>query len=633
MEPWEVMTSESQERMLAIVTPESWPAVEEVCRRWEVRATVIGRVTAPDEGSDGVAGRLRIREGFDGPVLADVPAASLADEAPLYHRPLAAPADLAARRADDPGDEPPRDDGGADLLALLCDPSWVWRQYDHQLFLNTVVGPGGDAALLRLAGPGLPPSERGMAVTTDASPRWCAVDPRAGTALVLAESLANLACVGARAVAVVNCLNFGNPEHPEVMWQLSEAVDGLAEACRGLRPAGHRGQRQPLQRVGRARHRPDGRPRACWGWSIGSAAGHRGPAGPTARRWCCSGPARRPTARRTRWPGAGGPSSAGAGARGTLPPLDTERPPPAGRPGGRAGGRDAGRRGGPAHRGARRVGRRPRGGPGRDGRPLGDGGWSSSRRSTATRELFCELPSRVVAATDRPEELVDRAAAAGVAASVLGRAGGERLVVPGLVDLGVDELREAHDGRPAPGPGRGTGAVGGPRPGGSGRTGGRPARRGRRRGRAGPPGRCPPRGRPSPCRGSRSRRWPPGRAGGPARSAAHAGRGCSGRRGTRCRRTRPRPARPRPSESPDADSPRVRGWARTVTAARAPGQVGHLGRGDPGLGDVGRPSLGQPAVEGVGDRLGRPVADQHGGHVGPARRSPRPRPRPPARRR
>ena len=129
-----------------------------------------------------MAGRLRIRDGFDGPVLADVPAASLADEAPLYHRPLAAPADLAARRADDPADEPAPDGRrGRPAGASCADPSWVWRQYDHQLFLNTVVGPGGDAALLRLAGPGLPPSERGMAVTTDANPRWCAVDPRAGT--------------------------------------------------------------------------------------------------------------------------------------------------------------------------------------------------------------------------------------------------------------------------------------------------------------------------------------------------------------------------------------------------------------------------------------------------------------------
>src|ERR1700723_2873389 len=113
-------------------------------------------------------------------------------------------------------------------------PKCVFSKYDHQPFLNTVVGPGGDAALLRLAGPGLPASERGVAVTTDSNPRACALDPRAGTALVLAEGVANLACVGATPVAVVNCLNFGNPEHPEVMWQLSECIDGMAEAVRAL---------------------------------------------------------------------------------------------------------------------------------------------------------------------------------------------------------------------------------------------------------------------------------------------------------------------------------------------------------------------------------------------------------------
>ena len=444
MEPWEVMTSESQERMLAIVTPESWPAVEEVCRRWEVRATVIGRVTAPDEGSDGVAGRLRIRQGFDGPVLADVPAASLADEAPLYHRPLAAPADLAARRADDPGDEPRPADGGADLLGLLCDPSWVWRQYDHQLFLNTVVGPGGDAALLRLAGPGLPPSDRGMAVTTDASPRWCAVDPRAGTALVLAESLANLACVGARAVAVVNCLNFGNPEHPEVMWQLSEAVDGLADACltfglpviggnvslynesagRDIDPTVVLGV---LGLVDRLRRRPPGP-----GWAdgstvvvLGSRSAADGPRHPLAgSRWAVECRGRR---------------------RGTLPPLDTG-----------------------AHRRlvdlvAGVVVEALDGGAGlfTGVHDVSAGGLGVALAEMAVRsgtglvvesaveghgELFCELPSRVVAATDRPGELVDRAAAAGVEVSVLGRAGGGRLVVPGLIDLGVDEMQEAQTG-------------------------------------------------------------------------------------------------------------------------------------------------------------------------------------------
>ncbi len=235
MAPYEIMTSESQERMLAIITPESWDAVAALCAKWEVRASVIGHVVEPTVGSDGSSvGMLRIRDGFDGAILAEVPASSLADEAPLYDRPRRRPADLDAVVADDPTNDEPAGSAEDDVLEMLIDPSWVYRQYDSQLFLNTVVGPGRDAALLRLAGPGLPMSERGIALSTDSNPRWCALDPRAGTALTVAESVANLACVGATAKAVVNCLNFGNPEHPEVMWQLSESIDGMAEACRGL---------------------------------------------------------------------------------------------------------------------------------------------------------------------------------------------------------------------------------------------------------------------------------------------------------------------------------------------------------------------------------------------------------------
>ena len=235
MEPYEIMTSESQERMLAIVTPESWPAVEALCVKWEVRASIVGRVVEAQRDSAGNSvGLLRIRDGFDGEILAEVPAASLADQAPLYDRPRERPRDLDDRLADDPTDDEPIGSPNDDLLGLLMDPVWIYRQYDSQLFLNTVVGPGRDAALLRLAGPGLPASNRGMALSTDSNPRWCALDPRAGTALTVAESVANLACVGATAKAVVNCLNFGNPEHPEVMWQLSESIDGLAEACRGF---------------------------------------------------------------------------------------------------------------------------------------------------------------------------------------------------------------------------------------------------------------------------------------------------------------------------------------------------------------------------------------------------------------
>ena len=258
MEPFEVMTSESQERMLAIVAPSSLGQVVEVCERWEVRATVVGQVTA--------GGRFRVLDGPGGEVLADVPAASLHGDAPLYERPMKAPAwreepagatpplapDSGATRVP-PGTEVPpgastRSEAdletltpealAKDLLAMAYDPSWVYRQYDHQLFLNTVLAPGADAAVLRLSAPGARPApgspERAMALSTDGNPRWCSRDPRAGTALLVAESALNVACTGARPVALVNCLNFGNPEHPEVMWQLSEAIDGMAEACRGL---------------------------------------------------------------------------------------------------------------------------------------------------------------------------------------------------------------------------------------------------------------------------------------------------------------------------------------------------------------------------------------------------------------
>ncbi len=229
MEPFEIMTSESQERMLAIVEPGDLDEVLAICERWEVRATVIGRVTG--------TGRLRVLDGFDGEVLADIPASTLHEDAPRYERPMApppAPSEAEAKAAD-PGAVPAPGDCGPDLLGLLLDTSWVWRQYDHQLFLNTVEGPGGDAAVLRLKHPTTgADTGRALAITTDGNHAWCAVDPRAGTALTVAEAVLNLACVGARPLASVNCLNFGNPEHPEVMWQLSEAVDGMAEACRAL---------------------------------------------------------------------------------------------------------------------------------------------------------------------------------------------------------------------------------------------------------------------------------------------------------------------------------------------------------------------------------------------------------------
>ena len=242
MEPFEILTSESQERMLAIVEPDDLDEVLAICARWDVRASVIGRVTpgpARADRSSGVdgGGRLRILDGWDGAVLADVPAASLHEDAPLYHREVRAPAgwDPTTRTLAGPAMPDPDADLGSDLTAMLMDTSWVWTQYDHQLFLNTVEGPGGDATVLRLRDPVTGhDTGRGLALTTDGNHAWCAVDPRQGTALTVAESVLNLATVGARPLAVVNCLNFGNPTHPEVMWQLSESIDGMAEACRAF---------------------------------------------------------------------------------------------------------------------------------------------------------------------------------------------------------------------------------------------------------------------------------------------------------------------------------------------------------------------------------------------------------------
>jgi phosphoribosylformylglycinamidine synthase II len=226
MEPFEIMTSESQERMLAICEPAKLDDLLAICRKWEISASVIGNVTG--------TGRFRVLDRFDGEVLADIPAASLDADAPLYDRPIAEPADRRERAVASVALPAPAD-AGADLLGLLADPAWVYRQYDHQLFLNTVEGPGGDATVLRLKHPttGVD-TGRGLALTCDGNHRWCALDPRRGTALVVAEAALNLACVGARPLGLVNCLNFGNPEHPEVMWQLSESIDGMGEACRAL---------------------------------------------------------------------------------------------------------------------------------------------------------------------------------------------------------------------------------------------------------------------------------------------------------------------------------------------------------------------------------------------------------------
>ena len=231
----EVMTSESQERMLVIVQPDDLAEVLGLCERWEIDASVVGRVTD--------SRRFRVFDGaFDtngeAEPLADVPVESLGD-GPLYDRPRVRPTAQDAVQAADPASElaarfPPGADVSGELLALLATPtiadkSWVWRQYDHQLFLNTIAGPGADAAVLRVKG-----TDRALALTTDGKGRFCRLDPRTGGQLAVLEAARNIACVGARPVALVNCLNFGNPEHPEVMWQFTEVVDGMSDACTAL---------------------------------------------------------------------------------------------------------------------------------------------------------------------------------------------------------------------------------------------------------------------------------------------------------------------------------------------------------------------------------------------------------------
>jgi len=254
MNPVEVLTSESQERMLAIVEPEHLDEVMALCERWEIRATVAGRVTE--------TGRFRVYDGLfdavgvpganpppprgdeappissDREPIADLPCDSLGN-GPLYTRPVSAPSTQDAVNAADPWLElgarfSPGTDCSDELLALLATPtiadkSWVWRQYDHQLFLNTVVGPGADAAVLRLKG-----TRRALALATDGQGRFCRLDPRTGGRLVVIEAARNVTCAGAEPRALVNCLNFGNPEHPEVMWQFHEVVEGISEACEAL---------------------------------------------------------------------------------------------------------------------------------------------------------------------------------------------------------------------------------------------------------------------------------------------------------------------------------------------------------------------------------------------------------------
>jgi phosphoribosylformylglycinamidine synthase II len=218
MTAYDIMLSESQERMLLVADKGREEEVFRVFRKWGLEAVEIGAVTGD--------GKLRVKQ--HGQVVAEIPNRELADEAPLYDRPHTQP----LRRVPLDGPPLPAPDAQNALPALLssgdlCSKRWIWEQYDYQVRTNTVAGPGADAAILRIKETGT-----SIAMSLDGNGRYCYLSPREGAMLAVVESCRNLSTVGAQPVAATNCLNFGNPERPEIMAQLVEAIEGLGEACR-----------------------------------------------------------------------------------------------------------------------------------------------------------------------------------------------------------------------------------------------------------------------------------------------------------------------------------------------------------------------------------------------------------------
>jgi len=225
MNPYEIMLSESQERMLLVAQKGREEEVLRVFQKWGLDAVEIGRVTSD--------AKMRVLE--HGKIVAEIPNAALTDDAPVYKRPL--------KRWEPPVDrEMPEHirlgenaDCTAQLKRLLASPNicskrWVWQQYDHMVQTNTVEAPGaGDAGVIRIKG-----SKRGLAMALDGNGRWCYLDPRLGAMHAVAEAARKVACSGATPIGATNCLNFGNPEKPNIMWQFSQVIDGITKACEEL---------------------------------------------------------------------------------------------------------------------------------------------------------------------------------------------------------------------------------------------------------------------------------------------------------------------------------------------------------------------------------------------------------------
>jgi phosphoribosylformylglycinamidine synthase subunit PurL len=225
MTPYEMMLSESQERMLMVLKPGREDFAEAIFKKWELDFAVIGTVTE--------TGHMVLK--WNGETVCDIPLGPLADDAPLYDRPYMSQDEYKAWAQVKPlGDIPESTDIGADLLKLMASPDiasrrWIWEQYDHMVGADTVQRPGGDAAVVRVHG-----TQKGLAMTTDCTPRYCYADPVEGGKQAVAEAYRNLCAVGAKPLAITNCLNFGNPQRPEIMAQIVGCLEGMSEACIAL---------------------------------------------------------------------------------------------------------------------------------------------------------------------------------------------------------------------------------------------------------------------------------------------------------------------------------------------------------------------------------------------------------------
>src|ERR1700724_3560295 len=225
MTPHEIMLSESQERMLLVAQKGREEEVFRVFRKWGLDAVEVGQVTSD--------AKMRVLE--HGKVVAEIPNAALTDDAPVYKRPLARWEPPVEREMPEPIKLAESGDFSAQLKRLLASPNicskrWVWQQYDHMVQTNTVDAPGaGDAGVIRIKG-----SNRGLAMALDGNSRWCYLDPRLGAMHAVAEAARKVACAGAIPIGATNCLNFGNPEKPHIMWQFSQTIDGITKACEEL---------------------------------------------------------------------------------------------------------------------------------------------------------------------------------------------------------------------------------------------------------------------------------------------------------------------------------------------------------------------------------------------------------------